>query len=715
MKKLIFLLFTITFIVLSFLSIKQFEYIQFQSFNSNNTGEKWNIIIENGNPEKSKSENFKLLEDIAVEAKVNIQRISYEKSENNKDKIVYYVALFENDRYFEKIKLKTGEFLNVNSTPDDFISTIKTNNQNQIGQLEIFHSFDPIEIRPMVAATKTRDIKGTYTINGKENAEKVKSIALEYGFTAEISKYETKSSITEYPYQSMIYKASLILCLLIALAMIYDVISNYKEIAVRFMLGYNFWEIGTYLFKKYIKILLYSFLTGLTGLIVYLYFYNQLQQLLPFLYFTLTNIIPLILIILLIFIITWLITKTININLMIKNKKPIKLLFYINILIRFVLAIFLILGLQQEISIFLTLKSTLDKQEKWSILKDYSYLGVVSDSIPKFLESQNNEEELKFQLLYKELEKQGAFYISPSNFYMDGSEIPLDSNPWGMDGMKIEINKNYLDINPIIGINNKQIEIKDDINSNEITVLVPTKFDMYENDIKKTISEDYTGIYNRNDLTPPNVNIIYVKDDQSYFTFSTNMAENNNYEIVDPIVVIVNSEFDPRILAINISMGYGYYTKNSEKESPFKQTQDTLKKYNLDESWQPISVAYSNVELSIANKEELLQLSKVYCGLFIILAVVLLFFSLMYYLEINKKTLAIQWIFGYTFFEKHYLAYLFMLVFWNFVFAISFFMSSKTLLLAKITLVLIFFDILLISIILGIKEYSITKQILIEK
>ena len=400
---------------------------------------------------------------------------------------------------------------------------------------------------------------------------------------------------------------------------------------------------------------------------------------------------------------------------MIKNKKPIKSLFYINIVIRFVLAFFLTLGLQEEISTFIMLKSTLDKQEKWNILKDYSYLGVVSDSTPEILSSQNDDEKLKFKLLYEDLEKQGAFYISPSAYYMDDYEVPLDSNPWGVDGMKIEINKNYLDINPIVGINNKKIELNDYINNNEITVLVPIKFNIYENDIKKTISDDYTGIYNKDNLTPPNVNIIYVKDNQSYFTFSTNMAQNNNYEIIDPIAVIVNSEFDPRILALNVSMGYGYYTKNSENISPFKLTQDTLKKYSLEESWQPISVAYSNVELSIENKKEWLELSKIYCLLFIILAAILLFFSLMYYLEINKKTLAIQWIFGYTFLEKHYLAYLFMLVFWNFIFAISFVKSNQTLLLAKIILVLILFDIILISIILSIKEYSITKKILIDK
>ncbi|AYF85391.1 FtsX-like permease family protein (plasmid) [Bacillus thuringiensis] len=715
MKKLIFLLFITTFIVISFLSIKQFEYIQFQSFNNDSTGEKWNLIVENGDSQKSKFENFRLLEKMAKQANVNFQRISYEKDKNNKDKTVYYVAFFENDKYFEGLKLKSGKFLNINSDQNDFMSTIKTHNNHQVGQLEIFHSFDPIEIRPMIAAEKTKDIKGTYTLNGKENAEKLKDLASEYGFIVKISKEEAQSSITQYPYQDMMYKASLILCLLIALAMLYDVINNYKEIAVRYLLGYNFWQIGAFLFRKYIIVFLSSLSIGISGLLVYLYFYNGFQQLFPFLYFWLNNTTPLILIILLIFIVTWLGTKTINISQMIKNKKPIKLLFYINIIIRFVLAIFLTLGLQQGISSFLGLKSTVDKEKKWSLLKDYSYLGVISESEPGLLKSQNEEEKRQFQLLYTELESQGAFYISPSAYYMDSSEIPIGPNPWGMDGKKVEINKNYLSVNPIIGVDNKRVEISDDPNSNEITVIVPKKFKKYENDIKSTIAKDYTGIYNETDSIPPKVNILYVKNNQSYFTFSTNMAEKNNYEITDPIAIIVNSKFDPRILATSISMGYGYYTKNSDRENPFKVTQDTLKKHNFDKVWQPISVAYSNVELKIANNKELLQLATIYCSLFVILAAVLLFFSSMYYLEMNKKSLALQWIFGYNFFEKHYLAYLVILVFWNFTFAICFFNTSNTLLLVKTIIGLTIFDIILISIILSIKEYNITKQILIEK
>ncbi|GKX66632.1 hypothetical protein [Inconstantimicrobium mannanitabidum] len=714
MKKLIFLLFTISFIVINFLSIKQFEYIQFQSFNNNVADERWNITIKNGNPQKSKSENFRLLENIATQTKINIQRASYENDGVNKGKTVYYVALFENDKYFKNLKLKTGRFLNVNSDKDDFLSTVKTNNNHQVGQLEIFHSFDPIEIRPIVAAENTKDIKGTYTITGVDDAEKFKKVASEYGFTVETSKDEARYEFAQYPYQDMMYKATIVLCLLITLAMLYDTISNYKEIAVRYLFGYNFGQIGAYLFRKYIKIFISSLAVSVFGLFGYLYFYNGFQQLFPFLYFCLENTIPLSLAIFIIFIVTWLGTKTINIPQMIKNKKPIKFLFCTNIVIRLVLVIFLVLELQQGISTFFTLQNTVNKQQKWSVLKGYSYLGIISNSKQGLSMIQTDEEKQRFKLMYEELESKGAFFISPSNYYTDGPSTYLNKKPWGMDGTKVEINKNYLTVNPIVGMNNKPIDIHENGSSNEITVIVPAKFKQYENDIKATIVNDYRDIYGKKQSIPLNVNIILVKNNQSYFTFSTNMAADNNFEIIDPIAIVVNSQFDPQILAGSISMGYGYYTKNSGNANPFKETQDTLEKYKFNNEWQPVSIAYSNVESRIANNKQLLRLITVYCVLFTILTIILLFFSSMYYLELNKKSLAIQWIFGHTFLEKHSLVYLALVVFWNFIFAICYLKISDTLLLIRIVLCLAFFDIILISIILSIKECNIAKQVLIE-
>ena len=516
MKRLIFFLLTATFVIISFLSIKQFEYIQFQNFNYDAVSDEWNVMVEDGDPNKSKHENFELLIHAAMETSVNLQRISYERDiKNNKDKIVYYVAFSNANQYFEKIKLKSGEFLDNNSTANDFLSTVQTDDTNQVGKLEIFHSFEPIEIRPMIAAAKTKDIKGNYTLNGQDNAKKFMDKAIESGLIVQISKEHGESAITEYPYQNMISKTIIILCLFLSLAILYDVMNNYKEIAVRYMFGYSFIQIGFYLFRKYIRIFLMAFIFSFLGLLLYLYFYNQYQQILLFLDHWFGNLIPTIYIFLFIFAITWLSAKSIDIPQMIKNKKPMKLLFYLNIIVRFIIAIFLILGLLKGIGNFIGLKGTFDKQDKWSTLKDYAYLGVKGTlGQEKFLNLQHDKEMKKqVQLMYKDLESMGSIYINPSNYYLnDSSDIQLDPNPWGMEGRKVEINKNYVAINPIFDIHNKQVKIPEP-KENEIIVLVPDKLKGNEEDIKISLTKDYEGAFQTDGTEPIHISIIYVKID----------------------------------------------------------------------------------------------------------------------------------------------------------------------------------------------------------
>ncbi|MCC2248889.1 hypothetical protein JUJ52_02815 [Virgibacillus sp. AGTR] len=720
MKRLIFLLLTTTFLIISFLSVKQFEFLQFQSFNYHNNEEKWNINIEEGNAERNRLENYQLLTEAARKAKVNLQRISYERNNDNKDKIVYYVTFYASDTYFEEtnLKLKNGNLLDENSNANDFLSTVQTKNKHQIGQLEIFHSFDPIEIRPMIAAEKTKDIKGVYTLNNKDKAKRFKKIATDYGFLVTISNQQNETYFTNYPYQDMIYIVTFVLCLLILLAMLYDIVKEYKSIGVRYMLGDAPLHILIYLFLRYTKIILWSLFVMIIGLVIFLYYYNQYQQFLPFLNFWFENIKLILFIIVIIILLAWIGTKSIHISQMIKNKKPVKLIFFMNIFVRLILAVFLTLGLQQVVGTFQELKSASNQQEKWEILKEYSYLGVINEQ--EFLDFQSEEKRDRFRQFYRELESNGAFYISPSIFYLNpelknkNQDQDLNTNPWGMEGRKVEVDKNYLLINPIYGIDNKQVKISKP-NENEIIVLVPQKYQKHQEAIEEVISRDYHGAFNLNDPKAVNVNIIYVKDDQSYFSFSPQMAAENNYYITDPIAVVVNYKFDPVLLSNTISRGYGYYTKNSSEHNPFKDTNEALTKYKLDNTWETVSIAYSSVEQKIENNKEALQLTTIYCIIFLILTAVLLFFSAMFYIEMNKQLLALQWIFGYRFHEKHLFVYLSILVFWYLSFMICYSILNSLSLLMMITIVLLCFDVILVSIIFLTKEFKITKQILIEK
>ncbi|WP_130859141.1 FtsX-like permease family protein [Gracilibacillus phocaeensis] len=432
MKKLIFVLFATTFILISFLSIKQFEFLQFQNFNYHPTNEIWDVVIESGNKDLNKADNFTLLTDMTNEAKINLQRESYESNDKGEDKLVYYVSLSDTDTYYADIKLASGNYIDNESNENEYISTIATNDKNQIGKIELFHSFDPIEIRPMIAAQNTRDIKGSYTITSGGDPKQFEHLGLSNGFSIEVSRNTSQVMFSQYPYNEILYQTTIILCLLIMLAMFYDISNNYKEVAVRYLLGYNFPEIGGYILKRYWITIVSSLLLVYIGLMLFLFIYNGYQQLGDFLVYWLKNMESLFVLIIILLLFTWLATWKISIPNMIKNKKPIKLTLNLTILTRLVLALILVLTLEQGIGVYKELKSTADYQEKWSILKEYSYLGVISSG-GSFDFGKEDEKNNRFNQFYKELEEEGAFLILPSYYYMDYKQKPLTGvNRWGM-------------------------------------------------------------------------------------------------------------------------------------------------------------------------------------------------------------------------------------------------------------------------------------------
>ncbi|WP_218963704.1 hypothetical protein, partial [Bacillus pseudomycoides] len=79
------------------------------------------------------------------------------------------------------------------------------------------------------------------------------------------------------------------------------------------------------------------------------------------------------------------------------------------------------------------LKKTSDQQNKWKILKNYSFLGIEAGT-DNTIDSKDKDSLNRFKKLYEELEAQGAIYISPSYYYANKKMLGLDANPWGSEG-----------------------------------------------------------------------------------------------------------------------------------------------------------------------------------------------------------------------------------------------------------------------------------------
>src|SRR4051794_19478420 len=108
MKKMIFILCCLVLTLISFLSIKEFESIQFQEFFSEQSAQDYSLYITNGNAELTNEDNYQVLEDLAVELGVNIQRSTSESTADGKNKNVYYVALGDAEDYFSNMPLQSG-------------------------------------------------------------------------------------------------------------------------------------------------------------------------------------------------------------------------------------------------------------------------------------------------------------------------------------------------------------------------------------------------------------------------------------------------------------------------------------------------------------------------------------------------------------------------------------------------------------------------------
>ena len=717
MKKLIILLTSILFVTISFLAIKQFEYADLESF-LYNSNEGYKLHISKANQDNTKLENFEKLTTISKKYNLNIVWYSYHLDEYGNDKVVIYTSLGNEERFYENVDLVNGNYIDPSNT-NDFLSTSESNNINQKGTIELFHSFYPIEIRPLTAAVDVKEVKGIYEIKDIDDVEAFKQELINSGFDVAIN-YEIEESVfLFFQFESIFETTCLTLLLLILLAVLFDMSNNYKTIAIGKLHGDDNTVIGRLIFKRYFKLFVFSLTLVALLLLIYLGFYNQYHHLIQFLGFLYPSIVKVFIVFILIILTAFLMSKQLSIAAMIKNRKPVKFTMVVNIGVRLILSVLLLNGVATSMMSYQELKATNESLVKWNILKQYNILGINSDSINEYnelIENKDDETLENFIDMYHEFENQGAFYINPSYYYFDEhSDMYIDeSNQWGMMGQQVQINKNYLLVNPIHTEDGKIVSIPETTN-NTIDILVPSKYKNKEKEIKQNVINDYSPFFNENYRDDINVNIVYVKDGQSYFSFNSSMAIDTNYEIFDPVAVIVNTKFDSSYLLSTITMGNGYYTKNTHNsDKPFTLSESILKKYDFDYFLHSSQIAYATTELILDYQNIALTIELIYCGFMFFLLLCLLFFTTSYFLDANKQVIAIQYIFGYSFIEKYGLLYLGLLVFWQFslILCNSLGLDSPSF---NVIGSLVLFDFSSMTIMLLKKEHNLVKDVLIDK
>ncbi|MGG2091519.1 DUF1430 domain-containing protein [Bacillus sp. S13(2024)] len=283
--------------------------------------------------------------------------------------------------------------------------------------------------------------------------------------------------------------------------------------------------------------------------------------------------------------------------------------------------------------------------------------------------------------LFKYTNDRGAVLVRFSDEYKV-KQLGIEPKGVGIPGYEektILINNNYLKLNPIYGLDNKLIDIKED--DDRLTVLVPEKYKKEEQELRRYFEKEYylqkykvkntfledvgKELPFKEDMV---INIIWIKNNQSYFTFSSDLAAGTNNRFYNGIaMVLTNANGNEAAWYDTVVGSEDYFIKLLDKEVPYNNIKDQIKNLGLQEFYLELYNAYDAVESRIQ-----MHMERAYQFL-VILVVVLLgylfisMFTTLNYLEQYKLKHTIKIIHGYSYFKRHKLY----LIFTNFVWLVS--------------------------------------------
>ncbi|MGM0199346.1 DUF1430 domain-containing protein [Enterococcus sp. DIV1314a] len=275
--------------------------------------------------------------------------------------------------------------------------------------------------------------------------------------------------------------------------------------------------------------------------------------------------------------------------------------------------------------------------------------------------------------LYESLAKEkNAFIMDSRNiYYMDLGARPyvdMETAPslaLSPHGYSVTISPNFLDLNPIIASNGIAVQEQINWDSDVLNILVPEKLSMHEDEILQLYLEDFyfskidiENIYNNElgltentrEMTELSVNIIYVKDNQHYFTFNDKVRVTEGNKILDPIAMIYTGSVHPSRLSETMSGSFFFQTSNIDA---YGDLSSFLAKYNLSHVIRSTVSVFNQQGKMITQLQNQIKTSIFLIILLAISSVTVLYGLMAQYFEKNKKIIFIKSIYGYSFIRRH--------------------------------------------------------------
>ena len=579
---------------------------------------------------------------IAEKNNLNIYKIRYQgKSKIGKRKIKIYTTL--NGNVFENLKIYNGRLLKKEDASHAFISSENTNDANQVGTISFFNLNSSLNMYDLSEILYTGETLSGWFVGtkDKEKIELLKKDLMDALDCKDIEFYTSQidesQSMENNDLKYRMVGVLIMLYILTFLTIVYWLFSRYKEFAVKKMFGES--DISLRLkiiFKDLFKYHLYGF--SLAGLIIlgFLAFKVEIRNLSGFCINYFIFNLKLTVISLGLMLIPLILIKYIKIPLMLKNKKPVKVIKNLNAISKCLIGVATItIIINSSNNLYLLIKEV-EHHRVWNNATNYAIAKssiAFSGTVPGY-DDENTIDELYHNIKkwFQICNAKGAIYINARNHMVGSSNATnLTKDEFAKIGVKsIKVNNNYLQLNPVYDVNGKQINIPDHY-EHTLNLLVPQKFKQYESNIK----EKYEGEFYNNGWQDYKLNIIYIKDDQKCFTYRIDWApKTQNYVIGSIIQVISNNNMC--LDSYGCCWCNGFYPKISNIDNPYQELLPDIKACGVEKILISPSTLYEIAAQDIyKTQHKFLYIIKLM--IFAVLTIIVLIISSsINYLEENK-------------------------------------------------------------------------------
>lgn len=502
---------------------------------------------------------YPLLLEAANEADVNLFRGARYYRPDEQIEMIKYILLTNETSFFTHIKVDSGRIFHEEETHDSqlFLSSIQTDNKNQVGKINYFDPKQIITIQSLQSSYDYLPVNGRYFAEAKGDknfqlfletfTQKINTYLIEQngaGATSYTTKdFQPSEAFTE-PSEGFFAQTTgsgkqfeqLLLFSITLLLLVYYIFNSVRRIGIFKMHGISNLRLWWIITGRDITITVAITIIGV------LLFVLGLQIPVSLIYKSFLQIGQAYIIFLIMSMLCYVYISTIKVNQTIKNRKDTQVIFILNMVLKVVCAIVLIKLILQTYTSYVELSVKQDRirsQESqvsnWKGMENYgnvkAYAGYTTAYTHQEFEADLSKLDKALYELYPAFNATGALYIDTRDY--EQSSLLLNQGFSGI--LSITVNPNYLKAYPIYDHYGSPIQLSEE--TTDWILLVPEQYREREKEIRQYFDEDkeMRNFYLMKD-EGQKMKIIWINSDQYIFSLNPDVFPEARNSILDPII-----------------------------------------------------------------------------------------------------------------------------------------------------------------------------------